>query len=93
MVYACTLATMSTPVHTDQNGGVGPSIDTDDLVDAQGVADMLGLSPHAGRNAVSVYQRRYPDMPRPIVDLGPGRPRLWSRSAMLAWAREKGRIK
>jgi len=81
---------MSTPVHTDQNGGVGPSIDTDDLVDAQGVADMLGLSL---RNAVSEYQRRYPDMPRPIVDLGPGRPLLWSRSAMLAWAREKGRIK
>jgi glutathione-regulated potassium-efflux system ancillary protein KefG len=65
-------------------------IDTDDLVDAQGVADLLGL---AQRTAVSVYQGRYPDMPRPIVNLGPGSSRLWSRAAMMKWAREKGRIK
>lgn len=81
---------MSTGVHIEHDGAVAPSIDTEDLIDAQGVADMLGL---AYRNAVSEYQRRYPEMPRPVVDLGPGRPRLWSRKAMLEWARETGRLK
>ena len=38
-----------------------------------GLATLLGLSQ---RNTVSRYQRRYPDMPRPVIDLGPGRPRL-----------------
>jgi predicted DNA-binding transcriptional regulator AlpA len=57
-------------------------IDTDDLVDARGVAELLGLS-HP--NSVSTYQHRYTDMPRPVVDLGAGRPRLWSRSAMESW--------
>ena len=68
---------------------LSPTVDTDDLVDAQGVADILGL---AFRNAVSEYQRRYHDMPRPVVDLGAGKPRLWSRKAIVAWAQEKGRI-
>ena len=49
---------------------VGRSVEVDDLVDAQGVADLLGL---AQRNTVSLYQRRYPAMPRPVVDLGRGR--------------------
>ena len=30
-------------------------------------------------NSVSTYQRRYPDMPKPVLDLGPGRPKLWLR--------------
>lgn len=64
-----------------------PRVDTEDLVDAQGIADLLGLS---HRNSVSTYQRRYPDMPRPVVDLGPGRPRLWKRSDVARWARERG---
>src|SRR5438874_11143077 len=55
---------------------VAPRVETEDLVDALGVADILGLS---HRNTVSGYQKRYPDMPRPVVDLGPGRPRLWLR--------------
>lgn len=88
-VNRSTLAVMSTPVHSGQTDGV-PIVDTDDLVDAQGVADMLGLS---YRNAVSEYQRRYPEMPRPVVDLGKGRPRLWSRTAMEAWARDTGRLR
>jgi glutathione-regulated potassium-efflux system ancillary protein KefG len=67
-----------------------PQIDTDDLIDAQGVADMIGLK---FRNAVSEYQRRYPEMPRPVVNLGPGRSMLWSKSAVEKWARETGRIK
>ena len=62
---------------------MAPKVDTEDLVDAKGVAELLGL---AHRNTVSVYQRRYPDMPRPIVDLGSGRAKLWLGSDMKAWA-------
>ena len=62
--------------------GMGRTVDTDDLVDAQGVAEILGL---AQRESVSLYQRRYPEMPRPAVDLGRGRPNLWSRTEVMAW--------
>jgi len=62
---------------------VAPQVDTDDLIDASGVADLLGLS---HRNTVSVYQRRYLDMPRPVVDLGSGRAKLWLRSEVQRWA-------
>ncbi len=58
-------------------------IDSDDLIDASSVAEVLGL---ANRTSVSVYQRRYPAMPRPVVDLGRGRTKLWSRSAVALWA-------
>ncbi len=57
-------------------------VNTDDLADAREVAALLGLS-HP--NSVSLYQRRYPDMPRPVVDLGRGRPRLWLRPDIDAW--------
>jgi glutathione-regulated potassium-efflux system ancillary protein KefG len=67
---------------------MSPKIETEDLIDAQGVAELLGLS---HRNTVSSYQRRYPDMPRPVVDLGPGRPRLWLRSQISRWQRSRRR--
>lgn len=57
-------------------------VDPEDLTDAAGIAEILGL---ANRTSVSVYQRRYPAMPRPVVDLGPGRTKLWSRSAVASW--------
>ncbi len=38
------------------------------------MAELLGL---AQRNTVSAYQRRYPAMPRPMVNLGQGRCKLW----------------
>ena len=44
-----------------------PVVNTNDLIDAQVVAALLNLT-HA--NSVSTYLRRYPDMPRPILDLG-----------------------
>jgi glutathione-regulated potassium-efflux system ancillary protein KefG len=47
---------------------------------------LIGLS-HA--NSVAGYQRRYLDMPRPLLDLGVGRPRLWSRSEVLTWVRRR----
>jgi glutathione-regulated potassium-efflux system ancillary protein KefG len=62
---------------------------TEDLIDAQGVAELLGL---AQRNTVSAYQRRYPEMPRPVVVLGVGRARLWLRSDIQEWGRRTGRI-
>jgi glutathione-regulated potassium-efflux system ancillary protein KefG len=61
---------------------MAPMVNTEDLADAREVADLLGLS-HP--NSVSLYQRRYPDMPRPVIDLGRGRPRLWLRPAILDW--------
>jgi predicted DNA-binding transcriptional regulator AlpA len=57
--------------------------------DAQAVAQILGL---AQRTSVSVYQRRYPDMPRPVVDLGRGRRKLWLRSEVIAWGDRTGRL-
>ena len=45
---------------------------------------MLGLS---RRNTVSQYLRIYEEMPRPVVDLGPSRPRLWLRPEIEAWVR------
>jgi predicted DNA-binding transcriptional regulator AlpA len=62
--------------------GVAPTVRTEDLIDAEEVARMVGLS---HRNSVSTYQRRYPDMPRPVVDLGSGRPRLWLRPQIEEW--------
>jgi len=50
------------------------------------VAERLGL---AHRNTVSLYQRRYADMPRAVVDLGPGRPKLWLKSEIDRWAKAR----
>jgi glutathione-regulated potassium-efflux system ancillary protein KefG len=61
---------------------MAPMVNTEDLTDARGVAELLGLS-HA--NSVSLYQRRYPDMPRPVVRLGRGRPSLWLKPAIEHW--------
>ncbi len=66
--------------------GVSPRVNTEDLLDAHGVAEILGL---AHRNTVSVYQRRYADMPRPVVDLGPARTKLWLRPQIERWAAER----
>ena len=63
-----------------------PTVDTADLIDARGVAEMLGLS-HS--NSVSTYQHRYSDMPRPVVDLGEGRCKMWLRSEVLSWDRSR----
>lgn len=63
-----------------------PTVETTDLIDARRVAELLGLS-HP--NSVSTYQHRYPDMPRPVVDLGEGRCKLWLEAEIRIWA--KGR--
>ena len=69
-------------------GAMARRVDVTDLVDSQAVADMLGLSQY---NTVSLYQRRYADMPRPVVNLGRGRCKMWLRSEIAAWAKETGR--
>jgi glutathione-regulated potassium-efflux system ancillary protein KefG len=62
---------------------MGRQVDLDDLVDANGVAELLGL---AHRNTVSVYQHRHEDMPRPVLNLGNGRVKLWLRQEVERWA-------
>jgi predicted DNA-binding transcriptional regulator AlpA len=61
---------------------MGRRVDIEDLIDANGVADLLGL---AHRNTVSVYQHRYADMPRPVVKFG-DRIKLWLRPEIEEWA-------
>ena len=74
--------------HTDVGCSlVARRVDPDELVDARGVAEILDL---AQRNTVSLYQRRYPDMPRPVVDLGAGRTKLWLRPEIQRWAVKRG---
>lgn len=68
---------------------MAPMVNTGELIDAQTVAEILSL---AHRNTVSTYQKRYADMPRPIVNLGVGRPRLWLRPEIVAWAERTGRV-
>jgi predicted DNA-binding transcriptional regulator AlpA len=81
------VTTMRTSMSTVVGSGVvGRSLDTDDMIDAQGVAELLGL---AQRNTVSAYQRRYPAMPRPVIDLGQGRCKLWLRSEIEGWRSER----
>ncbi|MBV9310123.1 MAG: hypothetical protein JOZ73_04795 [Solirubrobacterales bacterium] len=62
---------------------MGRRVDIDELLDANGVANLLGL---AHRNTVSVYQHRHPDMPRPVLDLSNGRTKLWLKPEIERWA-------
>ncbi len=66
---------------------MGHRVDVEDLIDARHVAELLRLS-HG--NTVSLYQRRYADMPRPVVDMGQGRCKLWLRSEIVAWRETRG---
>jgi glutathione-regulated potassium-efflux system ancillary protein KefG len=64
---------------------LGQQVDIDDLIDANGVAELLGF---AHRNTVSVYQHRYPDMPRPVLNFGNGRVKVkvWLKPDLERWA-------
>lgn len=57
-------------------------VDPADLIDAQTVAEILGLSQ---RSSVATYRKRYPDFPAPVVDMGSGRCLLWLRDEVKAW--------
>jgi predicted DNA-binding transcriptional regulator AlpA len=67
-----------------------PLVHTEDLIDAQEAAGIIGL---AQRNSVYLYMKKYPDMPRPVVDLGGTRPRLWLRPEIEAWAQHRQPIR
>jgi predicted DNA-binding transcriptional regulator AlpA len=62
---------------------VGRKIDVDDLLDAGGVALLLGLS---SANSVATYRRRYPDFPAPTWAPSSGRCQAWVRQDIEAWA-------
>ena len=62
---------------------MGRMVDVDHLIDANDVAEILGLS---HRNTVSVYQHRYADMPRPVREFGDRRVKLWLRPDIERWA-------
>jgi predicted DNA-binding transcriptional regulator AlpA len=63
-----------------------PMVNTEDLCDAHEVAELIGVG-HA--NSVHGYLRRYVDMPRPVVALGPSRIHLWLRPEIEAWQRTR----
>jgi predicted DNA-binding transcriptional regulator AlpA len=64
-------------------------VDPKDLIDAQVIADMLGLST---RRAISTYRTRHGDFPKPVVDMGAGRCLLWLRQDVESWrAKHPGR--
>jgi hypothetical protein len=92
--YYCNLAL--TPDGSDYCSNLlsmGRKVDVDDLLDANGVADLLGL---AHRNTVSVYQHRYEDMPRPVREFGDRRMKLWLRPEIERWAESQqaaGRVR
>ena len=65
---------------------MAPKVNTEDLVDAHGVAEILGLS-HP--NSVITYLRRYDDFPRAVIDLGPHRVKLWSRQSVIEWRKTR----
>lgn len=72
---------------------MAPRVATEDLLDTEGVAEILGL---AHRNTVLQYQQRYEDMPRPVFDLGKGRVKLWLRPDIERWAAQqqaRGRVR
>ena len=61
-------------------------VDPDELVDSTEVADTLGL----GHHSVSLYRRRYPDFPAPVIERG--RCVLWHRPDVERWARKTRRL-
>lgn len=65
---------------------MGRRVDIEDLVDTHDVAKILGLT---HRNTVSEYLTKYADMPRPVLDLGRGRPMLWLRPEIERWASKR----
>jgi predicted DNA-binding transcriptional regulator AlpA len=69
---------------------VNRKIDPDDLIDVGEVQAILRLSQP---NAVSLYLKRYDDMPRPIVVRSNGKTRLWLRQEIETWAKNRGRKK
>lgn len=68
---------------------MAPLVDSEDLVGAAEVAELLGLTQ---ASSVSVYARRYPDFPVAVVELPRSKVRLWLRTDIEAFrVRHPGR--
>lgn len=72
------------PTVDNYSADMANRVDPADLIDAQAVAELLGLSQ---RSSVATYRKRYPDFPRPVVDMGAGRCLLWLRTDVKDWQR------
>ena len=57
-------------------------VNPDDLISASEVQTILRLS-HP--SSVTTYLRRYPDVPKPVVDRSASRIRLWNRQDIERW--------
>ncbi len=68
------------------SAGMANRVDPADLIDAQAVAEVLGLSQ---RSSVATYRKRYSDFPAPVVDMGAGRCLLWLRDDVKNWLRSR----
>jgi predicted DNA-binding transcriptional regulator AlpA len=67
---------------------MSPKVNTEDLIGAAEVAEILGLAHH---NSVSTYLHRYEDFPRPVVDLPKSRVRLWLRQDIDRWRKHRSK--
>ena len=67
---------------------MSPKVNTEDLIGAAEVAEILGLAHY---NSVSTYLRRYDDFPQPLVDISNSRIRLWLRQDINAWRKTRGK--
>ena len=63
-------------------------VELSDLVDAGEVARICHIKQ---RENVGLYQSRYADMPRPVIDMGRGNPKLWLRPQITRWQAQRER--
>ena len=87
-VYFPSLAWRRGPVNFPRLLLVSPRVNTEDLIGAAEVAEILGLKHH---NSVTTYVHRYEDFPKPVVDISQSRIRLWLRQEIEEWAEERRR--
>jgi len=57
-------------------------VNTEDLLDANEVAEILGLS---SNSAVSTYRGRYDDFPAPVIEKAGKKCVLWLRADVQKW--------
>lgn len=66
---------------------VGRSVEVENLIEAQGIADRLGLKQ---RQTIDSWIDRHDDFPAPLGQWG--RTRLWDWLEVEAWAKATGRL-
>lgn len=63
-------------------------VDTNDLLDAAEVAEILGL---ARASSVSTYRLRYDDFPVPVIEKVSKKCVLWLRADIEGWTKDRRR--